>query len=163
MEDRHGNVLVAVYKSAKASTIAGVYKKSVAAVSSATGLGMASSQFNGIDQIDPYTGGDLIEFYRQQGNLCELVCVGIWDSVSTFVADLANWIQVAGTLGATLRAIEGIVAGAEAAAILAAAGLGAVVGGAVVVAFAGGWLIGTGINSAIDYVIYKDGHVVKRN
>jgi len=70
---------------------------------------------------------------------------------------------VAGTLGATLGAIEGIVAGAEAAAILAAAGLGAVLGGAVVVAFAGGWLIGTGINSAIDYVIYKDGHVVKRN
>jgi hypothetical protein len=83
-----------------------------------------------------------------------LVCLGVIDDINKFVENLANWLGVGAATGGTIGGVNAVVAGAEGVAILEGVGLGAFVGGAVVVAFAGGYIIGTGINAAGEAVYY---------
>ena len=82
-------------------------------------------------------------------------CFGIWDSINSFVGSFANWLGVSAALGGTIGAVIGVLEGAGAAAVLTATGLGAVGATAIVVAFTGGYLIGTAINGGIEWVIYR--------
>ena len=159
MQDGVGNLTIAIYKTRESSELAGVYR--MYALSNLLGGTVGNyKSFGTGSEIDPSTGGDLLEFYRSQGFLCAIVCLGIVDSINNFVGNLANWLGVGASVGATLGAIEGIVSGATAAQILTSAGLGTLVGTAVVIAFAGGWVIGTGVNGVINHIVYKDGRVV---
>lgn len=83
-----------------------------------------------------------------------ILCLGILDDLNKFIGNLANWLEVGVGAGATITGTIAVANGAEALAVLEAAGIGGFVGGAVVLAFAGGYIIGTGLNEAGEYVYY---------
>jgi hypothetical protein len=120
----------------------------------------STHKFSTGDETDPFTGGNLIDFYRSQGSGCAIACIGIIDSINNFVGNFANWLGSAAGVGSVLGALEGILAGETGAALLTWAGLGSLAGAAVVVAFTGGWLVGTGIYGGFTHIVYGDGRVV---
>jgi YD repeat-containing protein len=91
-------------------------------------------------------------------------CFGFMDDVNSFISNLANWLEVGVGVGAAYGTVTSIAAGAEAAAILEAAGLFGLAGGAIVLAFGGGYLIGTGLNAlgeaTYSWVFTKEGQLI---
>lgn len=161
MKDQAGNVTIPVYKTGNDTMISGVVRLPLKPLAS-YGTGAKHMSLTIGDQIDPYNGGDLIEYYRSiGGDYCALVCVGIWDSISNFVGDLTKWVALGASTYGTLGVIEGILSGAEGAALLSWFGLAGIAGTGVVLAFAGGWLVGTAGYNGFMYIIYSDGRVVR--
>jgi hypothetical protein len=91
-------------------------------------------------------------------------CFGMMDDVNSFISNLANWLEVGVGTGATIGTVIAIKEGAEAAAILEMAGLGGLAVGALVLAFGGGYLIGTGLNAGgeaiYSWVFTKEGQLI---
>jgi YD repeat-containing protein len=161
MQDRIGNKSFAVYKSSSDHTIVAVVKMGALHGIANSGLSGKNMSFgDSWDSIDPYTGGNLLDFYGTQGPLCALACIGILDSINNFVDNFANWLGVGSATYGTLGAIEGILTGARGVAVLTWFGLGALAGTAAVVAFTGGYLIGTGAYGVWTHIAYSDGRVV---
>jgi YD repeat-containing protein len=91
-------------------------------------------------------------------------CFGFMDDVNSFIGNLANWLEVGAGVGGTIGGSTAILQGAEAAALLEAVGLGAFAGAALVLAFGGGYLIGTGLNAlgeaTYSWVVTKQGQLI---
>jgi len=89
-----------------------------------------------------------------------IVCLGFMDDINSFVSNLSGWLQVGAGLGSTIFGTLSVLAGDAAAIVLAEIGLGAALGGAVVIAFAGGYIVGTGIYYVGTWVYNNSGQLV---
>lgn len=95
------------------------------------------------DTSDPTCGFD-DDFWTSCA--ADLTCFGFMDNINSFVGNLANWVGAGAAAAGTFFGTLSVLAGDAAAVVLAEIGLGGALGGAIVIAFAGGYIVGTGIN-----------------
>lgn len=81
-------------------------------------------------------------------------CIGWSDDLNSAIANLANWLGVGGAIGSVVGLVVAQVFGATAETALSMAGLSGVAGLAVVIAYAGGYAIGTFIYDSAGNLIY---------
>lgn len=120
----------------------------------------------GVDMLGP--GGlppDCSEAWRceedfNQQCAADPTCFAMFDDLAGFIGNLANWLEVGSGLGATIFGTLSVLSGDAAAIVLAELGLGAAVGAGVVIAFAGGYIIGSGLNYVGTWVYNNSGQLV---
>jgi hypothetical protein len=97
-----------------------------------------------------------LEIYQdrlQEYGRCQS-CIGSYSSIFDTFGDLANWLQIGGAVGAVIGASLAILEGVSAELIVLSAELGLVGGAALVLAFAGGTVVGYFIYDMFGNMIY---------
>ena len=94
------------------------------------------------------------------GCAADLTCFGMMDDINSFVGQLANYLAVGAALGGTIFGTLSVLSADAAAVVLVEIGLGTALGGGIVIAFAGGYIVGTGIYYVGTWVYVNGGSLM---
>ena len=86
-----------------------------------------------------------------------LHCFGMMADINSFVGQVANYLAVGMGIGGTIFGTLSVLSADAAAVVLIEIGLGTALGAGVVIAFAGGYIVGTGIYYAGTWVYTNSG------